>query len=47
MNDNGAGSNTAVGSQALVANTIGTNNAAFGVLALESNIDGQSKHGSR
>ena len=40
MNDNGAGSNTGVGVNALFANTTGFNNAAFGIRAMESNVDG-------
>ena len=42
MNQTTTGSNTAVGFDAMLANTTGFNNAAVGVRALESNIDGQN-----
>ena len=42
MNDNGVGSNTAVGVSALTANTTGFNNAAFGFVPSRVSIDGQN-----
>jgi hypothetical protein len=42
LDSNTTGSGTAVGKDALTANTTGLNNCAFGVLALAKNIDGNN-----